>query len=128
VLIDDDDSTHFLVRHLLRRAGFNLPWRMFSNGDRCLPYFEECAAGREPWPYVVFLDLNMPGISGFDVLKWLGEHEYLSHTMVAIISGSTDVADASRAFGLGAHAYIGKSPKTEILSKVVSDAIYSASA
>jgi len=124
VLIDDDEDAHVLVKYALERAGFKLPLRRFFSGEEALPYLEDCTLGRAALPHVIILDLKMPGMSGFDVLAWLRTRGILEQTKVAVVSCCDHAADVMRAYSLGAHACIGKAPNSDILAKLITDAIY----
>lgn len=123
VLIDDDEDAHFFFVRALKAAKLTRPVRFFWSGNDALPYFQDCAAGREPWPFVVFLDIRMAGMSGFDVLTWLRDHQMLGKMVVAMSSSSDEPADVSRSFALGAHAYVGKAPNVETLAKLMREAL-----
>ena len=57
---------------------------------------------------LIFLDLNMPVISGIEVLKKLRNSLGLDKIFVAIYSTSTSEADIENAYMNGAHGYISK--------------------
>ena len=63
-----------------------------------------------PLPEVILLDLKMPRLDGFDVLKWLRTNAdvELGLTPVIIISSSDSVEDVRRAYELGANLYMNK--------------------
>ena len=123
VLIDDEEDAHFLFRRLCARAELSQPLRTFRCGEDAVSYFEQCVAGKQLLPYVIFLDIRMHGMSGFDVLSWLRERELLGKTAVAMVSSSDDPKDVTRSFALGAHAYLGKSLSPEALSEFVRNAV-----
>ena len=62
-------------------------------------------------PFLIFLDLKMPVMSGFDVLQWLKNSGL--KPQVIVLSGSNDQADRSRAFSLGATDYLVKPISSE---------------
>lgn len=55
---------------------------------------------------VVFLDLNMPKMSGYDCIAALKAHSALRHLPVVIISTSNDPNNIKRLYDMGAHHYI----------------------
>ena len=89
------------------------PWKplaVVKNGVEAMNYL--CGAGRYrdrarfPFPTVVLLDLNLPGVHGLDVLKWIKEEEpALSKLKVIVLTASDHVRDASEAYRLGANSF-----------------------
>jgi FOG: CheY-like receiver len=59
-------------------------------------------------PALVLLDLNLPGCDGFDVLERVKSANELQGIRVVVFSGSASEADISRAYKLGANAYVTK--------------------
>ncbi len=61
-----------------------------------------------PTPGIIFLDLNMPGMSGYDVLKEIKESEELKNYPVVVLSTSSDEKTIANCHLLGANYYIPK--------------------
>ena len=61
---------------------------------------------RFPYPDFLLLDLKMPGKTGFDVLRWLGQQGHRPVTY--ILTDSTSKVDREKAFALGATDYLVK--------------------
>ena len=70
VLIDDSENDNFFHEIALRKAGFGGEVRIFESGEMALDFLLE---DRVSVPTVVFLDINMPGMNGFDVARALSE-------------------------------------------------------
>jgi CheY-like chemotaxis protein len=71
--VEDDDDFAELSEILLKRAGFTQPVVRCHNGTRALHYFSMIEP--ESTPHVILLDLNMPHMTGLEVLHWL-RHSY----------------------------------------------------
>ena len=127
LLVDDDDDAHFFLRRTLVLAGIEDQLDVVTSGESAIAYFAQCAADERPWPTVVFLDIKMMGMTGFDVLAWLRERGYLGRVVVAMMSTSDAPTDVGRAYSLGAHTYINKFVKEEVLGPLVRSAIQMAS-
>ncbi|MEZ6319241.1 MAG: diguanylate cyclase [Phycisphaerales bacterium] len=69
---------------------------------------EAIARAREINPAIVLLDLDMPGLDGFEVLRRLKEDESLMETPVIVLSGLSGPNDKVTAFDLGAVDYVTK--------------------
>ena len=59
-------------------------------------------------PALVLLDLKLPGLSGFDVLRVLRAHERTRMLPVTILTSSTEPIDLVTGYGLGANSYVRK--------------------
>ena len=114
LLVDDEEVTHYLVRQLLPRTHYSL-W--IAAGGRI-------AMDRlvEQRPDVVLLDLNMPGMSGFEVLRHLRTDPSLADLPVIVLT-SAILQPEERTLLQGVAAILSKSNLT---SGVLVDAIESA--
>jgi DNA-binding response OmpR family regulator len=122
VIVDDDDDAHFLLQRALAKAGLSQPIKSFYSGGDFLSHLQECMEGRERWPHSVFLDIKMPGMSGFEVLQEMRARAMLTETVVAMISSSENRSDIARAFQLGARSYVPKAFEPKRLIEVVNAA------
>ena len=75
----------------------------YLNGDE--PYSDRI---RFPMPCVVLLDLKMPRMDGFDVLKWIADHPQFKGLPALVLSSSTHDSDVERARRLGAREFLVK--------------------
>src|SRR4029077_20868417 len=57
-------------------------------------------------PSVVLLDLNMPGIDGFEVLRWIRQQPGIKDLRVVVLSGSDAMRDVNLAYQLGANSFL----------------------
>jgi CheY-like chemotaxis protein len=84
----------------------NNPIRVVESGERAIAYLsgdgEYADRQKHPLPKLMFLDLNLPGMDGFEVLKWLRGQLHLRHIRVVVLSSSPEVRLFSKACELGA--------------------------
>jgi len=112
VVDDDDDDVLLLTRHL-QTAGVKNPVLHFRNGGDAFVYLKQFCTGEKPrgsQPVVMFLDVNMQGLSGFDVLVWTRTQKALSHMKIFMLSGANEIWDSQIAAKLGADNYFEKFP------------------
>lgn len=103
LLVDDEPTTIEVLEALLEEAGYaNL--QSTSEPDQALSMI------RENRPDLVLLDLNMPGVSGFDILLQVRADAELEHTPVIILTSATDSGTKLRALELGATDFLAKPP------------------
>lgn len=98
VLIDDDATTVFLTQRLFERAGLEQTLTTFLSPIEAVAFLrEQTLVGAVS--LVVLLDLNMPLMSGWDVLEALKpmESQLLGRCVVYILTSSLAPADTARA-------------------------------
>jgi CheY-like chemotaxis protein len=124
LFIDDDKDDLFLLEHCYKKAELTTPAKFLEAGKAAVefltPYMARSKASFES--FLVFLDLNMPGMSGFEFLVWLREQAALREIPVVILSTSENPADIKKAYELGANAYLVKSHSTTELVQLLSTA------
>lgn len=120
-IVDDDPDDVFFCQHQLRRIGVTCPICTFGDGLEVMTFFRQAAAteDRSLLPEILFLDINMPGATGFSVLCWVREQEFLKTLKVVILSGSGDPGDVSLAGELSANAYVAKHPSPSKLAELI---------
>ena len=123
VVDDNEDDTVILTRHL-RSAGLKNPVLQFRNGGDAFMFLKQFCdadkASRGSLPAVMFLDVNMQGLSGFDVLAWARQQPQLGGMKIFMLSGANEVWDAQIAAKLGADEYLEKFPPPEALKELLS--------
>lgn len=126
LIIEDDENDVLILKHALTRAGINNPVQVVNDGQQAIDYLrgegEYCDRIRFPFPKVIFTDLKMPRMGGFDVLHWLRTHPECSVIPVIILSASKQDQDIKRAYEMGANAYLVKPAKIEDLQEMVKTA------
>jgi CheY-like chemotaxis protein len=110
VLVADDDANDvFFLRRAFQKAGFSCPILEVPDGERAICYLSGSDGfadrSRFPIPALLFLDLKMPKVSGFEVLEWLQKHQDLATMKVVVLSSSNLPGDMQKARALGAHDY-----------------------
>ena len=69
LLIDDDEPTNFLNRLTLEQAGCAREIRVAQGGQEALDYLYSCGGEGSPRPDLIFLDINMPAMDGWEFLQ-----------------------------------------------------------
>lgn len=76
-----------------------------------------------PSPQIIFLDLNMPGRNGFDVLEELKANDNMKEIPVVVFSTSNDAANIAKSRELGASYYLPKLPSYDSFKKSIEETL-----
>ncbi|MDO8906135.1 response regulator [Hydrogenophaga sp.] len=88
-----------------KRLGNNI--LVARDGEEALAFFPRWEAG-DPIPAVILLDINMPKVSGLEVLRQLKAHERFRRIPVVMLTSSREDRDLKAAYDLGVNSYIEK--------------------
>ena len=109
VMIEDDEGHARLIEKNIRRAGINNPIRHFTDGTSALKYLYEDPNGPAlNGPALILLDLNLPDMSGIDILAKIKGDNPLKRTPVVVLTTTDDKIEIQRCYDLGCNVYITK--------------------
>jgi CheY-like chemotaxis protein len=105
LLIDDDADDQLIFNDAIHNVNSNIRYDWADNGLHALNKLRKGLL----LPDLIFVDLNMPVINGFDFISLIKNEEGLKHIPVVAFTTSTNPLDAVRARRLGANAFLSKS-------------------
>lgn len=111
VMVEDDEGHARLIEKNIRRAGVTNDIVACASGEAAVTFLfgsdgtGSSHAGRS---LLVMLDLNLPDMSGVDILTRLRASEHLRRTMVIILTTTDDPREVNHCFDLGANVYVPK--------------------
>jgi two-component system response regulator len=111
VLADDDPDDRALVREALEEAGLHVDLRTVGDGTELLQYLRRegrFVKAEAPKPDLILLDLNMPRMSGHEVLEHLRADPRLKALPVVVLTTSNREDDVVRTYELGGNSFITK--------------------
>lgn len=109
LLAEDNEDDVVLMRHGFELAKLAVELHHVNNGQECMDFLRR--SGRHagvPEPDLILLDLNMPIMSGREVLAELVKDEALNHIPVVILTTSAEEQDILRMYKLRCSSYIVK--------------------
>ena len=106
IMIEDDEGHARLIEKNIRRAGISNDLTHFLDGTSALEYLFSNADNLGPM--LVLLDLNLPDMSGTDVLAKIKGDERLHRTPVVVLTTTDDKTEIARCYDLGCNVYITK--------------------
>jgi CheY-like chemotaxis protein len=123
LLVEDSEDNVFLVRHAMQKAGVKTPLEVVTSGEQAIEYLGGTNGysdwHRFPLPALVLLDLKMPGMDGFDVLKWIRRQSGLKALRVAMLTSSDMPSEIKMAHELGANIFLTKPVELERLIQIM---------
>lgn len=111
VMIEDDEGHARLIEKNLRRAGVHNELLPFRDGSSALQFlFGPDGSGevQRGQALLILLDLNLPDISGIDILQRIKENEHLKLSPVVVLTTADDKVEIQRCYDLGCNVYITK--------------------
>ncbi len=111
LIVEDDHDEALLIERALKRAGVEAPLNVVPDGRAAIAYLgraRDGASDSEPRPQLVLLDLNLPRLSGFDVLRWIRQDVGSRRLPIVVLTSSDEPSDISEAYDLGANSYVVK--------------------
>lgn len=109
LIVDDSDVDYEVTLRGLRKAGLANPIARCADGDDALDYlFQRGAHAGAQRPYLILLDLNMPGTDGREVLQAIKSDADLRKIPVVVLTTSDDPRDIEQCYAIGANSYVRK--------------------
>lgn len=105
--IDDDKLVHKIIRKSLEGEGFSV--RSAFDGESGLE------AAHKQAPHIILLDVEMPGMNGYQVCERLAEDPAFSHVPIVFLSSHSSIEERMRGYDVGADDYLVKPFETDNL-------------
>jgi DNA-binding response OmpR family regulator len=119
VIAEDSGPDVILVKETLRAFGIEVLLTVFPDGEECARYL---GTGREP-PDAIILDLNLPRVDGFELLRAVRSNRRYDGVPVAMLTSSRLAADRRKSLEFGANAFITKPSTLDDFLKIVGSEI-----
>jgi len=112
LLVEDREDDVLLLRRSFQKAGISNPIQVARNGEEAVSYLggtgKYSNRAEFPLPDLILLDLKMPKVDGFEVLRWIRTQPELSGMRVVVLSSSESIRDVNLAYALGANSFLVK--------------------
>jgi chemotaxis family two-component system response regulator Rcp1 len=107
LIIDDNPADSKMLRAALARRDSAIETEVLEDGEQAVEYFS-MKMRPESAPDLILLDLNLPLLSGFEVLEFIKSEPGLKKLPVVVLSGSSNPYEIERCYAAGANSYISK--------------------
>jgi len=116
----DADADAYLFRAALDQAGIGISVYRVSDGDQALAFLHKSGIYQKARrPDLVVLDLNMPRVDGWTVLRSVKEKAELKDVPIVVLSTSQRPEDRTRSMALGARHYLAKPSDFDDLVRMI---------
>ena len=85
--IEDSRAESLLIREALSDCATDFQVTHLGSGEEALEFFRRVTDDGQPIPDLVILDVNLPDVSGYEVLRFLKDQSKLSSIPVIVVSG-----------------------------------------
>lgn len=110
LIIEDNPDDGLLTMRALKKLNYtNI--KLVENGSQALDYLysdQSTESNKHLPPDLILLDLNLPIIDGFTILKKIRSSKSTKHTPVIVLTSSGEDKDINQSYNLGANSYIRK--------------------
>ena len=107
LIAEDSEADVRVMGRAFRKIGIEDQVQYVSSGHEALDFLRQ-RLGEENQPLILLLDLNLPGLSGKEVLQQIKSDRALRAIPVLVFSTSDDDRDVNACYALGANGYIKK--------------------
>jgi CheY-like chemotaxis protein len=111
IMIEDDEGHARLIEKNIRRAGVSNEIIPFSNGTDAIKFLlglDGTGVASKGKALLILLDLNLPDMTGIDILRRVKENEHLKRSPVVVLTTTDDAKEIQRCYDLGCNVYITK--------------------
>lgn len=98
LLVDDDDVVNFLNSTIIKQTQRVEEIQSVTSGSKAIEKLNEFQLANK-WPAIIFIDINMPGINGWELVELLKQQfqTLKNKSVVCLLSSSLDERDQERA-------------------------------
>lgn len=119
--MDDEQIFHFINIKVIEQSGLDCDIQTASNGNEALKLINGYLTGLVAVPDIIFLDLNMPVMDGFEFIRVFRQMEIPNKDMVTIVvlTSSINTDDMKKVMSLGIQRFITKPLTEEDVTKII---------
>lgn len=125
LLVEDGADDALFLKRAFAKAHAPYGLTIVTGGREAIGYLsgQDKYSDREayPLPRLILLDLSLPDLPGFEVLRWIRQQPALVQLLVIVLTSSGQSADIRRAYELGANSFLSKPADPSKLTDLVRD-------
>jgi CheY-like chemotaxis protein len=122
LLVEDNFEDAAVTKRVLMHNKLNTGLSIATSGKEALAALRN--KSKTGLPQLILLDINLPDISGIDLLRQIKKDEELRDIPVVILTGSNEDQDIQKSYDLGAGSYLVKPISNSALMLVIEKLFY----
>ena len=107
-VIEDNPDDIFLIKLAIKKANINSNISVVNNGEEGISCLTKLINEREKLPDLILLDINLPKITGLEVLQKIKSSKFIKSIPVVVFTSSDSPSDMNYCYQNGADFYIRK--------------------
>lgn len=122
LLVEDDPGHAVLIEKNLRRAGITNEIITVNDGQSAVDFLlkrDGFQGSTHPDPLIILLDLNLPVLDGYQVLKTIKQDERAKRIPIIVLTTTDNPSEVTKCYELGCNAYVTKPVEYEAFSKAI---------
>jgi CheY-like chemotaxis protein len=123
LIVEDSDEDFEAYQRYLHRSNLTIPVYRCVNGDEAIAFLYKTGKYSNPdiapLPGLIWLDLNLPGTDGREVLIEIKQDSNLSQIPIVVFSTSNDPKDIKSCYERGIAGYVAKPTNTNQLQRSI---------
>ena len=112
LIVEDREDDILLVRKAFEKAQLPNPIHFVRDGEEAVLYLrgdgKYSSRAEHPLPDLILLDLKLPRMDGFELLKWIRREPGIRGLPVVVLTSSDQIRDVNKAYQLGANSFFVK--------------------
>ena len=125
MLVENSEWDRDLFVRACRRCNLPHPLVVLTDGLEAMQYFEGAHPysdrARHPFPMAVFIDLQMPEVTGLELLAWMQRRTELDRVARIVLTDSALFGEKTRCSDLGASHFLSKPTRFDQLADLISN-------
>lgn len=108
LLIEDNPDDVLLTELASKDAGINGKFEVVNNGKSAIEHLTNIISMGKAFPDLILLDINLPVVNGFEVLKLIKSNQVTSSIPTVVFTSSDSISDMKYSYEHGADLFIRK--------------------
>ena len=121
LLIEDNQDDIFLTDLAIKECNINSKLITINNGKDAIDYLKKLNTSDKQLPALILLDINLPALTGHELLKKIKSESKIRSIPVVILTSSDSLSDINDCYKNGADFYIRKPNSIKDLKKIMNE-------